>query len=81
MKPKVPGSRNTGSRSTGISSPARCGSTAIAPRKVVEGRATKKKRSILGGSSGADSGPETAAQWGLIAFSISSAISVVVARL
>ena len=81
MKPKVPGSRNTGSCNTGISSPARCGSTAAAPRKVRARVATKKKRCILTGSPGADSGPETLAQCGLIAVSISSAIPVMVARL
>ena len=81
MNPKVPGSRNTGSRSTGISSPARCGSMEAAPRNVLARLATKKKRWIFGGSPGADSGPETLAQCGLIAVSILSAISVMVARL
>jgi hypothetical protein len=43
--------------------------------------ATKKKRSIFGGSPSAESGPETIAKWGLSAASTPWAISVMVPRL
>ena len=57
MKPKVPGSLKTGPRRTGTSSPAFCSSSEIAPTKVVERVATKKKRSIFGGPPSSRSGP------------------------
>ena len=81
MNPKVPGSRNTGSLRTGISSPARWGSTDMAPTKVKALRATKKKRAIFGGWPGADSGPVSEAHNGRTAASTSRAILVVVSRL
>ncbi len=81
MKPKVPGSWNTGSRISGISSPARCASAAAAPTKVRERVATKKKRWIFGGSPSVDRGPATLAQCGRRSSSICRAMSKVVPRL
>ena len=59
---RVPGSLRTGFSIKSSNSPARAGSTALAPTKARSARATKKKCLILGGSPGLDSGPDTLAQ-------------------
>ena len=81
ITPKVPGSRNTGFESTGISSATRVASLAAAPTMVRSRNVTKKKCLILGGSPAAASGPDSLAQSGRTASSRSLAISVVVFRL
>ena len=55
MKPKVPGSAKTGLESGSISSPARCGSSACAPRKMKPLAETKKKFLMRAGPSGSAS--------------------------
>ena len=80
-EPKAPGSRSIGSLITGISSAARAGSAEIAPMKVLARVATKKKRSILGGAPGSESGPLSVTQSGRISPSTREAISSMVSRL
>ncbi len=80
-KAKVPGSWKAAACIIGMRSRTRSGSTEVPPMKARPLKATRMKRSNLGGSPGADSGPVSLAQLGRVRSAICSVSSLTVFKL